>query len=120
MTRTKTVALVFYLGAALAGAAIGVSIDRLAVRDQARVYNGREMRTRLFDALHLTASQRDSANLIFDERNRRDSVLTSPVRPAMDSVHAEARQRFQQLLTPEQKSNLDLMQRDTAPHTEKK
>jgi Spy/CpxP family protein refolding chaperone len=120
MTRTKSIALAFYLGAALAGAAIGVSVDRLAVRAQPRWYDRREMRTRVFDELHLTQAQRDSANLFFDERNRRDSILMAPVRPAADSVNAQARQRFSQLLTPEQKSIYDHMQRDNAPRTEKK
>jgi hypothetical protein len=113
-------ALAFYFGAALVGAAIGVSVDRLAVRSQPRAYDRREMRTRFFDELHLAPAQRDSVNLIFDERNRADSILMSPVRPATDSVNAHARQRIQQLLTPEQKSIYDQMQRDNAPRTEKK
>jgi Spy/CpxP family protein refolding chaperone len=120
MTRTKSIALAFYLGAALAGAAIGVSVDRLLVRSQPRWYDRREMRTRLFDELHLTQTQRDSVNIIFDERNRTDSILMAPVRPATDSVNAQARQRLQQILTPEQKSIYDQMQRDNAPRTEKK
>jgi Spy/CpxP family protein refolding chaperone len=120
MTRTKSIALAFYLGAALAGAAIGVSVDRLLVRSQPRWYDRRAMRTRLFDDLHLTAEQRDSANQIFDERNRADSILRAPVRPATDSVNARADQRIQALLTPEQKTIYTQMQRDNAPRTEKK
>jgi Spy/CpxP family protein refolding chaperone len=120
MTRSKSIALTFYLGAALAGAAVGVSVDRLVVRAQPRWYNGREMRTRFFDDLHLTAAQRDSANVILDERNRTDSILRTPVRPATDSVNTRAQQRLLQLLTPEQKSIYDQMQRGNAPRTEKK
>jgi Spy/CpxP family protein refolding chaperone len=120
MTRTKSIALAFYLGAALAGAAIGVSVDRMLVRSQPRWYDRHEMRTRFFDELHLTTTQRDSVNIIFDERNRTDSILMAPVRPATDSVNAQARQRLQQILTPEQKSIYDQMQRDNAPRTEKK
>ena len=120
MTRTKSIALAFYIGAALAGAAIGVSVDRLLVRAEPRWYDRREMRTRFFDELHLTPAQRDSVNLIFDDRNRRDSILMAPVRPATDSVNAQARVRLVQLLTPEQKSIYDQMQRDNAPRTEKK
>jgi len=120
MTRTKTVVLAFYLGAALAGAAIGVAVDRSVVREQPHWYDRREMRTRFFDDLHLTPAQRDSATAIFDERNRRDSTLTAPVRPAMDSASDRVRQRLLQLLTPEQKSIYDQMQRDNAPRTEKK
>ena len=120
MTRTKTVAITFYLGAALAGAAIGVAVDRSVVREQPHWYDRHEMRNRFFDDLHLTPAQRDSATAIFDERNRRDSILTAPVRPAMDSASDQVRQRLLQLLTPEQKSIYEQMQRDTAPRTEKK
>jgi Spy/CpxP family protein refolding chaperone len=120
MTRTKTVALAFYLGAALAGAAVGVAVDRMVVRSQAHWYDRREMRKVFFDDLHLTPAQRDSATAIFDERNRRDSILTAPVRPAMDSASEQVRLRLLQLFTPEQKSIYDQMQRDNAPRTEKK
>jgi hypothetical protein len=44
----------------------------------------------------------------------------APVRPATDSVNAQARLRLQQLLTPEQKTIYDQMQRENAPRTEKK
>jgi Spy/CpxP family protein refolding chaperone len=120
MTRTKSIALAFYLGAALAGAAVGVSVDRLVVRAQPRWYDRKQMRTRFFDDLHLTPAQRDSANVIFDERNRVDSVLQAPIRAAMDSANVQLRQRVSQLLTPEQKPIYDQMQRDNAPRTEKK
>ncbi len=120
MTRSKSVALAFYLVAALAGAAVGVSVDRLMVHSQPRWYDRREMRSRFFDALHLTPGQRDSASAIFEERNRRDSILTAPVRSAMDSANAVLTQRLTQLLTPEQKTIYDQMQRGPAPKTEKK
>jgi hypothetical protein len=120
MTRTKTVALAFYLVAALAGAAIGVSVDRVVFREQPRWYDRRAMRTRLWDDLHLTQAQRDSANAIFDERNKADSVLRAPVRPATDSVDAQAHQKFLQLMTPEQRAIYDQIDRGNTPRTEKK
>ena len=90
MTRSKSVALTFYLGAALAGAAIGVSVDRVVARSAWNPLDRFAARKRLWDDLHLTPSQRDSADHIFDERNRADSVLRAPVRPATDSVNARA------------------------------
>ncbi len=120
MTRTKSIALAFYLGAALAGAAIGVAVDRSVFREQPRWYDRQAMRKLFFDDLHLTTAQRDSARQILDERNRMDSILRSPVRPATDSVNARADDRFQALLTPEQKTIYAQMQRDNAPRTEKK
>ncbi len=120
MTRSKSIALAFYFGAALAGAAIGVSVDRLVVRSEANPFDRYAMRKRLWDDLHLSPSQRDSADLIFDERNRADSILRAPVRPATDSVNSQAIRRLMQVLTPEQKTIYDQMQRDNAPRTEKK
>jgi hypothetical protein len=120
MTRSKSIALAFYLGAALAGAAIGVSADRLMVRSATNPFDRFAARKLLWDDLHLTQSQRDSADHILDERNRADSILMSPVRPATDSVNAHARQRLLLLLTPDQKSIYEQMQRDNAPRTEKK
>jgi Spy/CpxP family protein refolding chaperone len=123
MTRTKRMALAFYLGAALAGAVVGVSLDRFVVRSDAAWWDQRAMRSRFYDQLHLTPAQRDSAGLVFDERNRKQDSILTPVRPALDSVGAELRQRISQLLTPEQKAVYDQMQRErerTQRPTEKK
>jgi Spy/CpxP family protein refolding chaperone len=120
MTRSKSIALAFYFGAALAGAAIGVSADRVMVRSATNPFDRFAARKLLWDDLHLTQSQRDSADRILDERNRADSILRAPVRPATDSVNAHAIQRLMQVLTPEQKTIYDQMQRDNAPRTEKK
>jgi Spy/CpxP family protein refolding chaperone len=124
MTRTKSLALAFYLGAALAGAAVGVSVDRLVVRAQPRWWDQAAMRKHTFDELKLTLVQRDSVGRIYDERDKKQALLIAPLRPSLDSASVEARQRISQLLTPEQKAIYDQMQRvrdsTRAQHTEKK
>ena len=124
MTKTKSLALAFYFGAALAGAAIGVSIDRLVVRAQPRWWDQAEMRKRTFDRLKLTPSQRDTVSRIYDERDKKQELLIAPLRPSLDSASIEARQRISRLLTPEQQTIYDQMQRERekarAPRTEKK
>ncbi len=124
MTKTKNLALAFYFGAALAGAAIGVSIDRLVVRAPLRWWDQAEMRKRTFDRLKLTPSQRDTVSRIYDERDKKQDLLIAPLRPSLDSASVEARQRISRLLTPEQQTIYDQMQRERekarAPHTEKK
>ena len=124
MTKTKNLALAFYFGAALAGAAIGVSIDRLVVRAPLRWWDQAEMRKRTFDRLKLTPSQRDTVSRIYDERDKKQELLIAPLRPSLDSASVEARQRISRLLTPEQQTIYDQMQRERekarAPHTEKK
>ncbi len=122
MTRSKSLALAFYLGAALAGAAIGVSVDRLVVQGRIKWWDQRAMRARLFDQLNLTPEQRDSAGKILDERNRKQDSILVPVKPSLDSASVEARARLSQLLTSEQKAIYDQMQREReqAQRTEKK
>ena len=124
MTKTKNLALAFYFGAALAGAAIGVSIDRLVVRAQPKWWDQAEMRKRAFDRLRLTPSQRDTVSRIYDERDKKQELLIAPLRPSLDSASIEARQRISRLLTPEQQTIYDQMQRERekarAPHKEKK
>ena len=132
MTRTKTLALAFYLGAALAGAAVGAAADRYTTRPSSGPPDPRAARTRFFDQLHLTRAQRDSATLMFDERDvklraimDRYKAALDPMRAEQDSVFAEYRRRLSQLLTPEQKATYDQMrrereERDKAQHPEKK
>ena len=124
MTKSKSLALAFYFGAALAGAAIGVSIDRLVVRAQPRWWDQAEMWKRTFDRLKLTPSQRDTVSRIYDERDKKQELLIAPLRPALDSASVEARQRISRLLTPEQQTIYDQMQRERekarTSHTVKK
>ncbi len=122
MTRSKRIALAFYLGAALAGAAIGISVDRLVVQNRAKWWDQRAMRARLFDQLNLNREQRDSAGKILDERNRKQDAILAPVKPSLDSASVEARARLSQLLTTEQKAIYDQMQREReqAQRSEKK
>lgn len=112
-----------YLGAALAGAAIALAAERLTPGDK-RPPDPRERRLQFFSQLHLTPAQRDSATVIYDERDRRFQALMEkhkailePVRTAQDSITVETRQRMTQLLTSEQKAIYEQMlqaQRDRA------
>ena len=120
MTRSKSIALAFYLGAALAGAAIGISVDRLVLQGQQKWWDQRAMRARLFDQLKLNREQRDSAGKILDERNRKQDAILAPVKPSLDSASVEARARLSALLSSEQKAIYDQMQREQAQRTEKK
>lgn len=124
MTRTKRLALAFYVGAVLAGAAIGVTIDRWFFRESlVREWNNpRAARVRFADELGLDATQRTALDTILDRRNARYEELMAPVRPQQDSLQAAARTQIRQLLTPEQLAIYDRMQaeRETARRQEKK
>src|ERR1700682_39115 len=110
MTRAKSLALAFYLRAALAGAALGVAVDRAVFR-MPPVGDQRSARSRFFNQLNLTSAQRDSATVIIDERDKRLKAITdsnkavlAPWRAQSDSVFAVSRRRPSMLLTPEQKA----------------
>ena len=125
MTRAKSLALAFYLGAAVAGAVIGVSVDRMWFRAPVNAGPG-YYRTLLFNKLSLTPAQRDSAAMIYDDRDRRLKALmdeTKPYRAQQDSIFAEGRRRITQMLTADQKAIYEQMQREQrerAQRTEKK
>jgi hypothetical protein len=114
MTQNKRLALAFYLGAVAAGAAIGITVDRWFLRE--RLVNQwddpRAMRVRLADELGLDSAQRAALDTILDTRNARYDELMAPMRPRLDSVSVLARQRIRDLLTPEQRSAYDQMQRE--------
>ena len=114
MTQTKRLALAFYLGAVAAGAAIGITVDRWILRE--RLVNQwddpRAMRIRLANELGLDAAQRAALDTILDTRNRHYDELMAPMRPRLDSVSVLARQRIRDLLTPEQRTAYDQMQRE--------
>ena len=112
MTRSKSLALAFYLGAALAGAAIGISVDRVVVQNRTKWWDQRAMRARLFDQLKLTSEQRDSAGKILDDRNRKQDAILAPVKPSLDAASVAARARLSALLTSEQRAIYDRMQRE--------
>ncbi len=129
MTRSKILAIVFYLGAALAGAAVGVAAERVSVRTPSGPTDPHSFRNRLFDQLHLNAAQRDSATVLYDERDLKlqavmDKYKASldPWRAEQDSLFSEYRQRLSKLLTREQQAIWDQMrrEREKAQRTEKK
>jgi len=122
MTRTRSFALALYVGAALAGAAVGIAVDRLVIRPQPRWWDQGSMRKHLFDELHLSEAQRQDAARVLDERNHHQDSIVAPIRPKLDSISTEARARLKELLTPEQKAIYDQMQRERerARRTEKK
>ena len=120
MTRAKSLALAFYLGAALAGAAVGVTVDRLVFR-MAPGGDSRSARSRFFAQLHLTNTQRDSATIIYDQRDNKLKMLMdsnkevlAPFRAQQESVFTDARRRLSALLSPDQKAIYDQMRRDHA------
>lgn len=120
MTRTKSLALAFYLAAAVTGAAIGVAVDRLIIRTERPRYSAKAMRDRFAKDLTLTAEQRTTVDNILDARARAESVLVVPIRPRLDSLRAEARLKISAVLTPAQQRVYEQMQRDQKARAQEK
>ncbi len=113
MRRTQVLALAFYVTAAAAGAALGITVDRWLLRERIeRQWGDRAMRTRLADDLQMDQTQRIRLDSVLDDRDRQRDSLLAPVRPAIDSLGAATRQRIRQLLTPEQQATYDQMLRE--------
>ncbi len=114
MTRTKGLAAAFYLTAVLVGAAIGVTVDRWVLRESwtREMRDPRAMRGRIAEELAFDSTQRAGLDSLLDTRNRRMDSLMAPVRPAIDSVSREAREAFDRLLTPEQRTKYEQWRRE--------
>jgi hypothetical protein len=111
MTRSKTVAVLFYCSAMLIGAAAGIAIDRNYVHgkvDQMRA-DRRMSQEEFFAYLGVTPAQRTSWDSIRSARMRADSVLMAPLRdqmklfePQRDSMRRATDASIRALLSPEQ------------------
>lgn len=105
MTRPKSVALAFLVGAFLVGGLLGFTMDRLIVRNQ--VCDQGSMRTRLAEDLSLTSQQRAVVDSVLDLRNARMDVVTEPLRPQLDSLMWQARDDIRAILTPTQRAKYE-------------
>lgn len=114
MTRTKGLAVAFYLGAVLVGAAVGVTVDRWVLRDRwtRELRDPRAMRARIAEELTFDAAQRAALDSLLDARNRRMDSVMAPVRPALDSISSDTRTGFEALLTPEQRTKYEQRRRE--------
>ncbi len=117
MDRSKGYALMFLLGAFIAGGALGFSADRAM-----RGGHGREMRgqwvyrQRLAEELNLTPQQRTSVDSLMEQKHRQIVALYKPVKPQLDSIATLARvvsdsthAQIKRLLNPDQQAKLDKM-----------
>jgi Spy/CpxP family protein refolding chaperone len=121
MQRSKSYALMFLLGAFVAGGALGFTADRMM--DARHGPRDREdFRKRMAEELQLTPDQKTAIDSLMLERHRQIVALFKPVKPQLDSINAAARavrdsthEQIKRLLTPAQQVKLDRM-REAARH----
>jgi hypothetical protein len=117
MDRSKGYALMFLLGAFIAGGALGFSADRALRGGHAREMRGaRAYRQRLAEELNLTPQQRTSVDSLLEQKHVQIVALYKPVKPQLDSIATLARvvgdsthAQIKRLLNSDQQVKLDKM-----------
>lgn len=108
MQRSRSLALMFLLGALLVGGALGFTADRVLTGDRcARNGDNRRSRTWLTEELNLTAEQSAAVDSIVERRHREMRSVISTVRPRMDAVRDTARQQIRRVLDDAQRTRFD-------------
>jgi Spy/CpxP family protein refolding chaperone len=115
MQRSKGYAVLFLIGALIAGIAIGITVDRYLMRD-GHDHRPRSSLDRMSKELDLTATQRAQVDSIMTRRRNQMRELFKPVRPQIDSIQKIGRvisdsthEQLKRVLTPEQGKKLDEM-----------
>ena len=115
MQRSKSYALMFLLGAFVAGGALGFTADRVMTREKPG-RGGRPSFDLMAKELELTPAQRVQFDSITRARRTQMRALWQPLRPQMDSIEKIAKvvgdsthEQLKRILTPEQGKKLDAM-----------
>lgn len=104
MDRPKQQAIMFLLGATLFGGALGFSADRVFAH---RPQRGWAQRTAMYDDIGLSDRQRAQMDSLLDDSNCQMALVMKPVRPVLDSIHANAKHQMRLVMTAEQQAKLD-------------
>ena len=92
--RTKSLAVMFLLGATLAGGALGFSADRMMSHARVGTKDRLSVRDQLSADLSLTPGQRAAVDSILDDRHRQFAEAMKPIRPRLDSIRLNARSQI--------------------------
>jgi len=84
MNRTKGYALMFLLGAFIAGGALGFSADRAIRGGHGRDRGAHAYRQRMADELKLTPKQQASMDSLIDLKHRQIMALYKPMKAQLD------------------------------------
>ncbi len=119
MQRSKGFALLFLIGAFIAGVAIGVAADRVVEHDRPGRHGPRSPVDRMARDLDLNAAQRAAVDSILEARRKQMRQLFDPIRPQMDSLMKigkvmgdSTHEQLRRVLTPEQRVKFDRMHAD--------
>jgi Spy/CpxP family protein refolding chaperone len=117
MDSSKGYAVMFLLGAFVAGGALGFTADRVMDVKHGREARGaRASRQRMAEELKLTPQQQASVDSLIEQKHRQIVTLYKPIKPELDSIAVQARvvsdsthEQIKRLLNPDQQVKLDKM-----------
>jgi hypothetical protein len=108
MQRSRSLALMFLLGALLVGGALGFTADRMITGERcAKSGDYRRSRNWLAEKLELSATQAALVDSIVERRHQQMRAVIAPVRPQMDAVRDTARQQIRRVLNDAQRAQFD-------------
>ena len=116
MQRTKQQALMFVLGAALVGGALGFSADRYLVHEKVATAFG--PRPKFYDELGLSPQQRAILDSLAFARECETRVVLAPVDSAMKAIRTRFMAQRDSVLTKEQKTMFDKLMDDARKRRE--
>ena len=116
MRHSKGYAVIFLLGAFVAGGALGFTAERI-VHASGRYSHGHvDFRMRMAEDLNLTPAQKSAIDSLILQRHRQIVALFKPVKPQLDSIGITARavsdsthEQIKRLLDPSQQAAFDKM-----------
>jgi Spy/CpxP family protein refolding chaperone len=117
MASSKGYAVMFLLGAFVAGGALGFTADRVMDAKHGRDTRGpRTTRQRMAEELKLSPQQQTSVDSLIEQKHRQIVTLYKPIKPQLDSIAVQARvvsdsthAQIKRLLNPDQQVKLDKM-----------
>lgn len=116
MQRSKGFALLFLIGAFIAGVAIGFAADRVIKHDRPGRHGPRSPVDRMARDLDLNATQRAAFDSILEGRRKQMRQLFGPIQPQIDSLMKIGRvmgdsthEQLKRVLTPDQRVKFDKM-----------
>ena len=114
MQRSKWYAMVFLLGAFIAGAAIGYAAEHAMGHGRPSRHGSRSPLDRMSRDLDLTPQQRAAFDTILENREKQMRQLFAPIQPQVDSlmkigkvIGDSTHQQLKRVLTPEQQVKFD-------------
>ena len=110
MQRSKSLALMFILGAVLVGGVLGFTADRVFARDEAcQRSDKRGSRDRFAAELGLSDEQRAMVDTLLDAKHAQMAEVMAPIRPRLDSISATTRSQIARILTDDQRPRFERM-----------